>query len=276
MNFQNQQQGVQLSSQLTKAGERLATEVAARHGVSADAASALLQAIIAGKGRQAQFSHPELGGMGQWSSGGMLMIGDMFNNGLKAKVSALADDLARAAMQEQALVEPVRPSSYSVIVSAPSRWPEDLGIPSSTGSQNDLHYAVFPASRRLAIITVGDMTIYDTEDHEISGLAQQQGSDQSLTLTSQHGPVPLSSLKPLDQRRCPPRVPEAGDSVRKEARNSEVVPDGPAQHRSSQERAENEHAAIFAKIEGLSDLHDKKIITPEEYAAKKAELLGRL
>ncbi len=27
---------------------------------------------------------PELGGMGQWSTGGMLMIGDMFNNGLKA------------------------------------------------------------------------------------------------------------------------------------------------------------------------------------------------
>jgi hypothetical protein len=42
----------------------------------------------------AQFSHPELGGMGQWSMGGMIMVGDMFNNGLKARVDALCNDLS--------------------------------------------------------------------------------------------------------------------------------------------------------------------------------------
>jgi hypothetical protein len=32
--------------------------------------------------------------MGQWSRGGMLMIGDMFNQGLKVKVAALYEEIA--------------------------------------------------------------------------------------------------------------------------------------------------------------------------------------
>jgi Short C-terminal domain len=33
---------------------------------------------------------------------------------------------------------------------------------------------------------------------------------------------------------------------------------------------------IFAKIERLADLQQKGILSPEEFAAKKAELLSRL
>jgi hypothetical protein len=33
---------------------------------------------------------------------------------------------------------------------------------------------------------------------------------------------------------------------------------------------------IFAKIERLADLQQKGIVSPEEFAAKKAELLSRL
>jgi hypothetical protein len=40
-----------------------------------------------------ELRHP-LGGMGQWTAGGMTMIGDMFNAGLKARVVALCDELA--------------------------------------------------------------------------------------------------------------------------------------------------------------------------------------
>jgi hypothetical protein len=47
--------------------------------------------VAAGGGTLAQFNcnHPELGGNGQWMSGGMTMVGDMFNYGLKATVSGL-------------------------------------------------------------------------------------------------------------------------------------------------------------------------------------------
>lgn len=279
MNFQNQEQDVPTPRRLTKAGERLVAEVSARHDMSSDAAGALLQAIIAGNGGQAQFSHPELGGMGQWSNGGMLMIGDMFNDRLKARVGALANDLARAVMQKDDLVEPARSGLHSD-VSASSHWPEELGTPSSTGSQNGMHYAVFAERRRLAIIIDGHMTIYDTREHVISGLSQQQGSDKSLTLSSQHGPVPLGSLKPVDHQenrsRAPDLHPVKHDGTHKEVGSSEVSAARPPQDRSSQDRVYDDHAAIFAKIEGLANLHDKKIITAEEYSAKKAELLGRL
>ncbi len=79
---------------LTPEGLRIVTDAATRHGVSLEAALAALGALAQGQGRQAQFDHPELGGMGQWSQGGMIMIGDMFNSGLKARVDALLSDLA--------------------------------------------------------------------------------------------------------------------------------------------------------------------------------------
>ena len=52
---------------LTPEGLRIVTDVATRHGVSLDVALTLLGALAHGNGRQAQFNHPELGGMGQWS-----------------------------------------------------------------------------------------------------------------------------------------------------------------------------------------------------------------
>jgi hypothetical protein len=43
----------------------------------------------------AQFRHPEFGGTGQWMRCGMIMIGEMFNNTLKARVEALCNDIAQ-------------------------------------------------------------------------------------------------------------------------------------------------------------------------------------
>jgi hypothetical protein len=82
--------------ELTEAGQRQVAAIAAQHGVGREAALVLLHALAAGGGAMAQFSHPELGGMGQWSQGGMVMVGDMFNHGLKARVDALCRALATA------------------------------------------------------------------------------------------------------------------------------------------------------------------------------------
>jgi hypothetical protein len=41
----------------------------------------------------AQFSHPDFGGMSQWSPG-MTMGGDMFNKSLKSKLDAVCTELA--------------------------------------------------------------------------------------------------------------------------------------------------------------------------------------
>ena len=68
---------------LTQAGQQALDAIAARYGVSTDAALHLLQALARGNGTMAQFNHPDLGGGGQWMQGGMTMVSDLFNNALK-------------------------------------------------------------------------------------------------------------------------------------------------------------------------------------------------
>jgi hypothetical protein len=85
---------------LSPEGLKLVEELARKYGVSINAVTTLLQAVISGRGTMAQFNHPELGGPGQWSRGGMTMVGDMFNNALKAKVDGICSDLATLLSRE--------------------------------------------------------------------------------------------------------------------------------------------------------------------------------
>ncbi len=261
---------------LTPDGLRIVTEIAKRHGVSLDAALALLGALALGGGCQAQFNHPELGGMGQWSQGGMIMVGDMFNHGLKARVDALCNDLA-GVLQSQPAVEPENfqaqsqsgGEGVSLFVagagSAARWWPPELGAPASAGAQNDLRYACFPASRRLAIQQGGQVRVYDTGEHVILGFSQQQSGDQSLTFTSQHGLVRVADL-PLVRFDDQPEAssPPVSAPVAP-ARAADATPASPV-------AAED----ILRTIERLAELRQKDILTEAEFAAKKAELLGRL
>ena len=57
-----------------------------------------------------------------------------------------------------------------------------------------MRYAFFPDARRLVIDDDGKRTVYDTGDHRISGVSQQQGGSQSLTFSSQSGAVRLEDL----------------------------------------------------------------------------------
>src|ERR1700722_15061370 len=148
---------------LTPEGLRIVTDVATRHRVSLDAAVALLGALAQGNGRQAQFNHPDLGGMGQWSQGGMIMVGDMFNQGLKYRVDALCNDLSGLLLSQPLLsanagaVQSQSQSGGGVSLlvggsgSSGQWWPAELGNPASAGAQNDLRYAFFSDPRRLAI-----------------------------------------------------------------------------------------------------------------------------
>jgi hypothetical protein len=163
-------------------------EIAQRHGFSPDAGRAVAEALRHGGGTMAQFNHPELGGMGQWVTGGMLMIGDMFNNDLKARVGALCRDLAAAP-------GPVPAAAEQQSGQTGRWWPDYLGVPSATGAQNDMRYACFPDRRRLAVMQEDKVRVYDTGEHRIVGFSQQQSGTQSLTFTSQMGPVRLQDLK---------------------------------------------------------------------------------
>lgn len=274
---------------LTAEGRRVVTEVAERHGLGPDAVETLLRAVAAGQGTQAQFNHPDLGGMGQWSQGGMVMIGDMFNHGLKQTVDAACSDLA-GRLGSATLFAPSHRSGASQMQSQGGGgvsfavqggfgggqwWPEELGTPASTGSQNGLRYAWFPGTRRLAIEYGGRLELFDTGDHQITGTGQQQGGGSSFTFTSQHGLVRVADL---------PRVSLTGEGAPPPAAPPQQEPPRQPEPRRAQEPRQSApppgggggDGDIFAKIERLADLRQKGIITEQEFEAKKAELLGRL
>ena len=161
-----------------------------------------------------------------------------------------------------------RPGWESLFVPPPAGssghwWPADLGRPTSTGAQNDVRYAYFAQTRRLAIEVNGRVTVYDTLDHQISGFSQQQSSGGSLTFSSQHGLVDVASLPVLSVDGVPRHVPVPTTS-------------SPVPQNSVGAPSVGGEADVFATIEKLAELRDKGILSEEEFATKKAELLARL
>ncbi|MCI0755831.1 SHOCT domain-containing protein [Teichococcus vastitatis] len=235
-------------------------EIARHHGVSSETALMLLQALAAGGGTMAQFSHPELGGMGQWSQGGMVMVGDMFNQGLRHRVDALCTELALMLRGS----DPFLPSQGQTAADTEGAWwPTELGSPAASGGQNNMRYAYFPGCRRLAIFQDGVLQIYDTGEHHISGVSQQQGAGRSLSFSSDRGNVRLADLAPVGSRPDQP-LPSTPSTTN-------VVPALP------QQAVEPAGASDpLALIERLAELRQKGILSEEEFAAKKAELLSRL
>ncbi len=259
---------------------QLIRTLAQQHGISEGAVEVLWLAVQAGNGTAAQFSHPELGGMGQWMAGGMVMVGDFSKTHLQSTVMQICTAIA-AHLQEQ------RFATQSTPVSAPSQpapsqtqrqtssggfqatqptaqsrqeraatiqsptdtgravkentgksggllsnigkklfggaassterttadagasaasargwanwWPDELGAPNSSGSQNEMHYAYFAGAHRLALRVGNRVTIYDTCDHQIGGVSQQQGSSRTVTFSSQKGDVAVDRLKKIQE-----------------------------------------------------------------------------
>jgi hypothetical protein len=142
-------------------------------------------------------------------------------------------------------------------------WPDELGVPASTGAQNSMRYAYFPDRHRLALDANGRVSVHDTGDHWITGFSQQQSGDQTLTFTSQHGAVRLDSL---------PQVAVPGRHFDEKAST-----DRPAE--AAGRRAGGSPAAthdILESITKLAELRDTGVISDAEFFAKKAELLARL
>ena len=58
-------------SQLNSQWQQKLAELTQKYQLSEPAIMVLLQALIKGNGKMAQFNHPELGGVGQWLPGGI-------------------------------------------------------------------------------------------------------------------------------------------------------------------------------------------------------------
>jgi len=279
---------------LTSNGEAAVQNLAHRYGVSVDAAKTLLFAVNAGGGSMAQFYHPELGGGGQWMRGGMTMVGDMFNNGLQATVAGLCTELS-SLLNSQQVFQPLPPSPYGTLGGGSNWWPGDLGSPSSSGGQNDSRYAYFPQTQRLAIDRGGRVTVYNTLDHNIGGVQQQQGgASGSLSFTSQFGTFTVDSLPLADQPNFQNPIPEP-PPFQNQPQQWQQPPPSPSNSQPQQWQqplpspsnsqpqqsfagggAPQNHDEILATLERLSGLHQKGILSEDEFRSKKAELLSRL
>ena len=104
-------------------------------------------------------------------------------------------------MKPMAPMEPMKPMKpMEPLKFDPPWWPDDLGQPTSSGGQSDMRYAFFPEKRRLLVEQDGRKIVYDSGDHQISGVSQQSGRSSSLVFTSQSGPVALDTLRRAESR----------------------------------------------------------------------------
>ncbi|MFZ2727352.1 MAG: SHOCT domain-containing protein [Methylococcaceae bacterium] len=286
--------------QLTPQGQQIINNIAGRYNFSSDAVLSMLQSVINGNGSMAQFNHPEFGGSGQWMSGGMIMLGDMFNNGLKNSVGGLCQELANLIANQPDLIQTGSFQSQSqgnntqenfisnntnqqsqnnnggfgavsLFVPPPAGssanwWPAGLQFPNSTGSQNNSRYAYFASIRRLAIEANGHVTLYDTLDHQIGGFSQQQSIGGSMCFNSQYGLIDVASL---------PVISIDNVLVQKPIENK-PAPVGYNNNSVQTPIVNNQEADIFDAIEKLANLKAKGILTDNEFSTKKAELLARL
>jgi hypothetical protein len=267
--------------QLTAAGNDAVQGLAQRYGVSTDAVTALLIAVNNGGGTMAQFYHPELGGGGQWMAGGMTMVGDMFNSRLQYTVSGLCSELAALLRNQQVFATPPAPAAGGSLHSGNTWWPSELGSPSSNGGQNDSRYAYFPGSQRLAIDRGGRVTVYDTLNHQIGGVQQQQGNYGSLSFTSQLGTftvdsLPIVSGAPQQQQaqQQQPSYQQQPPSYQQPSYQQSPPSSEPARQSGSIEpRSSSE---VLDALQRLGQLHQNGILSDDEFRAKKAELLARL
>jgi len=263
-----------MQQQLTPAGQNIVNDLSNRYNLSQNAVIHMIVAVSNGGGTMAQFNSPELGGSGQWMQGGMTMVGDMFNYGLKNTVNNLCAEISNALSNTQ--IFPIIPAGTP---GSSHWWPADLGSPSSSGGQNNIRYAVFP--HRLAVELNGQVTIYDTLDHNIGGISQQQGGDTSLTFSSQYGTISVSTLP----------IISGGDHVAPSAPQSNFAQPvydnfiplvsnnftNPAPIATEIPTVKNESSdAIVQLIDKLSKLRDAGALTDVEFNTKKVELLNRL
>ncbi|PWR22233.1 SHOCT domain-containing protein [Zavarzinia compransoris] len=347
--------------QLSPDGQQAVNDIARRHGFSPDAVASMLNSVINGNGGMAQFNHPEFAGSGQWMRGGMIMLSDMFNNNLKARVDSLAYELADLVASQPGLIatgsfqsqtqgyqgqgyqnqgyqgQPQGPGvqgtgfagAVSLFVPPPpgqgaNWWPDGIGMPDSTGAQNNVRYAWFSGAHRLAIDVNGTVTLYDTLDHWIGGFSQQQSLGGSLSFSSQYGLIDVASLPVISVNGQPPAPPPA--AAPPAAAPPAAAPPAAAPPAAAPPVAAPPVAAppvvappiavppvelppvepppavpvtvfaepapvpapipapaptaggldIFGAIEKLADLKARGILSEAEFAAKKAELLGRL
>jgi hypothetical protein len=132
-------------------------------------------------------------------------------------------------------------------------------------------YAYFRQSQRLAILHNGKIRLYNTLNHQITGVRQQQGGySGSLMFSSQYGTFGIDTLESPGGGK-PVVEPAAPANETAEAAAAPV-----AISRQDSGSSLQSHDDILKAIERIADPHQKGILSDDEFKSKKAELLSRL
>ena len=273
---------------LTEQGRQRINDLAQHYRVSTDAVMALLQALVNGNGTMAQFSHPELGGSGQWLQGGMTMVGDMFDHGLKAKVDGLCTELSQILGQQ-----PFVPSPRSSQSQSPGGQQQQQqggsGGPGMVGGGPAVSLFV-PAAREFRQLVAGGPGFPERdrfpEQHSLRLLRQLAAAGRGDPWARDR----LRHARPPDRRRL------AAAGGRSLAHLRQSIRDRPCRelarrlHRwrsperpgtaSDASRAVPRRAGsgngYICKDRAVGRIGCKGILSQEEFNAKKSELLSRL
>ena len=239
----------------------------------------MLFAVHAGGGTMAQFSIPELGGSGQWMRGGMTMVGDMFDNALKARVDALCGELAQLLTTTT-----VFPASATGAAA---------GSPRPTGGRQSSACRARPAPRTMRATPSSPARGGWPSRSTASQRFSTPGSTASVACSNSRAADTVRWVSPASSApsRCP-RCPSSASSRWPRLRSprpprSTRVSTSPRRRRNRHQRHQHRHpsgphggsgdpATIVAAIESLAGLHQRGILSDDEFAAKKAELLARL
>ena len=257
---------------LTPEGQNIVNDLSNRYNLSSNAVIYMIGAVNNGGGSMAQFNCSELGGGGQWMRGGMTMVGDMFNYGLKNTVDNLCNDIANALAST--IIFPLAPKGTT---QSNQWWPIELGNPFSSGAQHSTRYAIF--QNRLAVDINGNVTVYDTLDNNISGISQQQGGNNSLTFSSQYGTILVSTLPVISGVNHTNNHPQSNFLSPIQNNFVEPVVEAlvqPVINNSSNTVSNESSKTIIELIEQVAALHKAGILTDNEFNTKKSELLSRL
>jgi len=269
----------------------------------------MLESVINGNGRAAQFNHPEFGGSGQWMQGGMIMVSDMFNNYLKSRIDGLCLELCALVANQPDLVRSGSFQSQSqggrqqINVGGGQQQEQGGGYggsqqqQNSTGPLGPVSLFVPPAPGTSGDWWPGDLrwpTSTGAQNAvryayfaparrlaiEVNGRVTVYDTlDHQISGFSQQqshgGSLSFSSQHGLIDVASLPVI--SIDGVPQQAPVPAASTPSPAQEGPSfSAKSIAREEDVLATIEKLADLRGKGILNDEEFATKKAELLSRL
>jgi hypothetical protein len=174
--------------------DKILAKIGEQHGFSLDAMQALGAELLRGGLKRARFNHPELGGIGMWSHG-EVVIGDMSDEETRVRIWQVVDALMPALKQVE-VSEDVRRATQDQTLVMPWWGDIKLGSPAVQGVMESLTYGYFLESHRVIVRKDDKITHYDASGLAVMdiGIVYGERAMPQVALQLVDGTVPVSDL----------------------------------------------------------------------------------